>query len=78
MYICHQENLKLKQIQMSFQMHQFFGEIVSRQEVQLDPQKLHTLTEINNKKELQSCLGILNYSGNISPSTAEVYEPSTN
>ena len=42
-----------------------------------DPQKLKALTEMpppKTKKDLQAFLGIINYSSNFSPSTADVYE----
>ena len=58
-----------------------FGEVVSRQGVQADPQKVKALTEMpapKNKKELQSFLGVINYLGKFSPGTAEVGNPLQN
>ena len=45
----------------------FFGEVISREGVQPDPKKLHTLTECpsNNKKELQSFLDMMDYIGHL-------------
>ena len=46
--------------------------------VQPDPQKIKALTDMmvpNNKKELQAFLGIINYLGKFSPSTADVCDP---
>ena len=42
----------------------FFGEVVSKEGIQLDPQKIRALTKmlvLKNKKELQAFLGIINY-----------------
>ena len=55
----------------------FFGDVISREGVQPDPKKLHAPTKMlppKNKKKLESSLGIMNYLGNFSPSTAEVCE----
>ena len=44
----------------------YFGEIISRIGIQAGQRKLHVLIEIpspNNKEELQSFLGIMNYLG---------------
>ena len=52
-----------------------FGDVVSRQDIQPDPQKVRALTEMlvpKNKKELQAFLGIINYLNKFSPSTSEV------
>ena len=56
----------------------FLGEVVSREGVQPDPQKIKALTDMpapKNKKELQAFLGIINYLGKFSPGMAEVCEP---
>ena len=56
----------------------FFGEVISQDEVQLDPQKIKVLMDMpapNNKKELQAFLGIINYLGKFSPGTANVCAP---
>ena len=56
----------------------FFGEVVSRQGVQPDPQKVKALTKMpapKNKRELQSFLGVISYLGKFSPGTAEVCNP---
>ena len=53
----------------------FFGEVVSREGIQPDLQKVRALTEMplpKNKRELQAFLGIINYLGKFSPGTAEV------
>ena len=51
--------------------------MISRHGVQTNPQKLKAFTDIQSpktKKELQAFLGIINYLGKFSPSTAEVCE----
>ena len=56
----------------------FFGEVVSREGVQLDPQKIRPLAGMpvpNNKRELQAFLGIINYLGKCSPGMTEVCAP---
>ena len=56
----------------------FFGEVVSRQGIQPDPQKIRSLTEmpaLKNKKELQAFLGVINYLNKFSPGMSEVCEP---
>ena len=55
----------------------FFGKIILQNGVKPDPQKLKSLMEMpppKNKKELQAYLGIINYLGKFSPSTASVCE----
>ena len=55
-----------------------FGEVILRRGVQLDPQKIKTLPDmlaLNNKKELQTFLGIINYLGKFSPGTADMCDP---
>ena len=56
----------------------FFGEVVSREGIQPDLQKVRALTKMpvpKNKRELQAFLGIINYLGKFSPGTAEVCKP---
>ena len=56
----------------------FFGEVILRRGVQLDPQKIKALTDMpapNSKKELQAFLGIINYLGKFSPCAADVCDP---
>ena len=65
---------------MSFQVHinTIFGEVVSRDGVQLDLQKISTLTKMpatKNKRELQAFLGIINCLSKFSPDTSEVCKP---
>ena len=77
---CWDVNLKLNKDKCHFRCTSipFFGEVVTRQGVQPDPQKVRAMTEIltpKNKRELQSFLGIINYLGIFSPGTAEVCNP---
>ena len=78
MQICHQENFKWNKNKCHFKCTKmpFFEEVISREWVLLDPKKLCTLTEMppNNKKELQSFLGIMNYLGKFLPSATEICE----
>ena len=56
----------------------FFGEVVSREGVQPDLQKIRALIKMlvpKNKGELQAFLGIINYFGNLSLSRVEVCKP---
>ena len=56
----------------------FFGEVILRNRVQPDPQKIKALMDMpppNNKKELQAFLGVINYLGKFSPGTVSVCEP---
>ena len=56
----------------------FFSEVVSREGIQLDLQKIRALTKMlvpQNKKELQAFLGIINYLSKFSPDTLEVGKP---
>ena len=69
---CQDVNLKLKKEKCHFRCMSipFFGEVVSRQGVQPDPQKVRALTEMlvpKNKKEMQAFLGIINYLNKFSP-----------
>ena len=77
---CQDVNLKLNKDKCHFRSTSipFFGEVVTRQGVQPDPQKVRALTEMpapKNKRELQSFLGIINYLGKFSLGTAEVCGP---
>ena len=52
----------------------FFGEVVSRQGIQPNPQKVKALMQMpapKNKKELQAFLGVINYLNKFSPGTSE-------
>ena len=56
----------------------FFGEVVSREGVQPDPQKIRALAKMpaaKNKRDLQTFLGIINYLGKFSPGMLEVCKP---
>ena len=56
----------------------FFGEVISTEGVQQDPQKIKVLIDMlapKNKKELQTFLGIINYLGKFFPGTANVCDP---
>ena len=80
---CQDVNLKLNKEKCHFSCTSilFFGEVVSREAVQPDPQKVKALTEMpvpKNKKDLQAFLGIINYLGKFSPGTAEVCKPLSN
>ena len=77
---CQDVNLKLNKDKCHFRCTSipFFGEVVSRQEVQSDPQKVRALTEMpapKNKRELQPFLGVINYLGKFSLGMAEVCDP---
>ena len=78
--IYRQVNLKLNKSKCHFRCTSvpFFGEIILQQGVKPDPQKLKAPMEMlhpKNKKGLQAFLGIINYLGKFSPSTANVCEP---
>ena len=65
---------------MSFQMYicLIFGEVILRNVVQPDPQKIKALMDMpspNNTRELQAFLGIFNYLGKFSPGTVAVCDP---
>ena len=65
---CKEVNLKLNQNKCHFRYISipFFGEVLLRKGVQLDPQKIKALTDMlvpNSKKELQAFLDIINYLG---------------
>ena len=77
---CQEVNLNLNKEKCHFRCTSipFFGEVVSGQDVQPDPQKVRVLTEMpapKNKKELQAFLGIINYLNKFSPGTSEVCKP---
>ena len=77
---CQDIKLKLNKDKCLFRCTSipFFSEVVSRDDMQPDLQKISTLTEMlapKNKKELQAFLGIINYLSQFSPDTSEVCEP---
>ena len=77
---CQDINLKLNKDKCHFRCTSipFFGEVVSREGIKPDPQKIRALTKMpvpKNKRELQSFLGIVNYLSKFSLGTAEVCKP---
>ena len=77
---CQDVNLKLNKEKCHFRCTSipFFGEVVLREGIQPDLQKVRALTEMpvpKNKKRLQAFLGIINYLGRFFSDTAEVCEP---
>ena len=77
---CQDVNLKLNKDKCHFRCTSipFFGEVMSREGVQPDPQKIRPLTQMpvpKNKKELQAFLGIINYLSKFSPDTSVVCKP---
>ena len=79
LHICRQVNLKLNKGKCHVRCTSvpFFGEVISRHGVKPDTQKLKALTEMpppNNKKELQTFLGIINCLSKFSPSTVDICE----
>ena len=69
---CQDVSLKLNKDKCHFRCMSipFFGEVVSREGFQPDPQKIKALTKMlvpKNKKELQAFLGIINYISKFSP-----------
>ena len=77
---CQDVNLKLNKEKCHFRCTSipFFGEVISRQGIQPDPQKVKALMEMaapKNRKELQAFLGIINYLNKFSPGTSDAYEP---
>ena len=77
---CKEVNLKLNKDKCHFRCTSilFFGEVVSREGVQPDPQKIKVLTDMpapKNKKELQAFLGIINYLGKFSPGATVACDP---
>ena len=78
--ICEEVNLKLNKEICNFRCTSipFFGEVILRSGVQPDPKRIKTLTDItapNNKKELQTFLGIFNYLGKFSQGTDDKCDP---
>ena len=79
---CKEVNLKLNKQKCHFRCTSvpFLGEVVLRNKVQPDPQKIKALTDMlvpNNKRELQAFLSIIDYLGKFSPYTADVCDPRT-
>ena len=77
---CQDGNWKLNKEKCHFRCMAipFFGEVVSKDGVQLDLRKISALTEMpapKNKKELQAFLGIINYLSKFSPDMSEVCKP---
>ena len=77
---CKDVNLKLNKDKCHFRCISipFFGEVVSREGIQWDPQKIRALTEMpapKNKRELQAFLGIINYLGKFSPGMSKTCKP---
>ena len=77
---CKEVNIKLNKAKCHFRCIStlFFGEVISRDGVQPDPQKIKVLMDMpapKNKKELQAFLGIINYLGKFSPDIADVCDP---
>ena len=70
-------NLKLNKEKCHFRCTciLFFGEVISREGVHPDPQKIKALTDMpvpKNKKELEAFLGIINYLGKFYLGTANI------
>ena len=77
---CRQVNLMLHKDNCHFRCTSvpFFGEVISWNGVKPNLQKIKALMEMphpKNTKELQAFLGIINYLGTFSPSTASTCEP---
>ena len=77
---CQDVNLKLKKEKCHFRCMSIplFGEVISRQGVQPDPQMVKALTEMpapKNKKELQAFLGVINYLNKFSPGASDACKP---
>ena len=77
---CQDVNLKLHKEKYHFRCTSipFFGQVVSWQSIQPEPQKVRALTEmplLKNKKELMAFLGIINYLNKFSPGMLEVCQP---
>ena len=77
---CLDVNLKLNKEKCHFRCTSipFFGEVMSRQGIQPDPQKVRALTEmpmLKNRKELQPFLGIINYLNKFSSGMLQICEP---
>ena len=77
---CEEVNLKLNKEKCHFRCISipFFREVICREGVQPDPQKIKVFTDMpapKNKKELQAFLGLINYLGKFSPGTANICDP---
>ena len=77
---CQDVNLKLNKDKCHFRCTSilFFGEVVSREGIKPDLQKIKALAEMSApkiKKELQAFLGIINYLSKFSPDMSEVCKP---
>ena len=77
---CKEVNLKLNKDKCHFRCRStpFFGEVVSREGIQPDRQKIKALTDMpvpKNKRELQAFVGIINYLGKFSPGRTEICDP---
>ena len=77
---CEEVSLKLNKEKCHFRCMStpFFGEVISREGIQPDPQKIKALMDMpapKNKKELQAFSGIINYLGKFSPGTTDVCDP---
>ena len=77
---CQDVNLKLNKENCHFRCSAIplFGEVISRQGIQPDLQKVKALTEMpapKNKKELQAFLGIIKHLNTFSLGTSEAWEP---
>ena len=77
---CREVNLKLNKDKCHLRSTsiKFFGEVIMRNGVQPDPQKIKALMEMpspNNTNGSRLLLGIRNYLGKFSPSTVTVCEP---
>ena len=77
---CSKVNLKLNKDNCHFRCMTipFLREVILRNGVHQDPRKIKAFMDMpppNNKRELQAFLGIINYLGKISPSTAAVCDP---
>ena len=76
---CRQVNSKLNKDKCHFRCTSvpFFGEVISQNGVQPDPQKIKALVKMPPPKirKLQAFLGIINYLNKFSPSTASMCDP---
>ena len=74
---CKEVNIKLNKDKCHFRCTSilFFSEVILREGIQPDPQKIKVQTDMpapKKKKELQAFLGILNYLGKFSTGTTDV------
>ena len=77
---CREVNLKLDKDKGHFRCKSipFFSEVILREGIQPDPQKIKVLIDmlaLKNKKELQVFLGIIHYLGKFSPGSADICDP---